>query len=82
VAPDAAKDYNAFILRVKQSTKNGLALPGPEGRGNVILLNISNHSSNNIPSHPSRNELFRNAAVTEQQISFHLNVAKGFLYKD
>jgi hypothetical protein len=82
VAPDTAKDCNAFILKVKQSTKNGLALPDPEGRGNMIVLNVSNHSSNDIPSYPSRNELFRSAAVKEQQISGHLNVAKGFLYKD
>jgi hypothetical protein len=37
VAPDTAKDYNTFILRVKQSTKNGLGLPDPEGIGNMIL---------------------------------------------
>jgi len=37
VAPDMAKDYNALILRVKQSTKNGLGLPDPEGRGNMVL---------------------------------------------
>jgi hypothetical protein len=37
VAPDIAKDYNVFILRVKQSAKNGLGLPDPESRGSMIL---------------------------------------------